>query len=200
VSTSPSCCDLCSKPIRPEAATALRDGKLAHLVCLSRSTQRDGMDALERARLTVERARTLHDRARRAVEEGSRLRRPVSGSTVTVVDDDPAVSQALSRVLRAAGFTVTTFSSAEEFLSRSAGELPACLVLDHHLGGMSGVELSEALLEAGLAVPTVFVTAHDPADVGIHPGGVGAPVLSKPVDDDLLIETVRRAIDSRGPR
>jgi CheY-like chemotaxis protein len=186
-------CDLCSKPIRPQAATTIVDGKTVHLVCSVRSTQLEGMDVTERARVTVERTQKLLDEARQMLEG---RHAPASDRAVAVVDDDPAVRRALARVLRAAGFTVTTFPSAEAFLRRPAGEGPAGLVLDVHLEGMSGVELRRVLLDAGLAVPTVFVTAHDVADIAGNPGAAGAAILGKPVDEDVLIEALSRAIRS----
>ena len=114
---------------------------------------------------------------------------------VALIDDDSAVRKALARVLRSAGFSVTTFESAEEFLARSPETTPDCLILDINLTGMSGVELSQMLVERGEAISTVFITAGDDtrtrgalASAGVHTW------LRKPIDRSTLIETVRRSI------
>jgi FixJ family two-component response regulator len=115
--------------------------------------------------------------------------------TVVLIDDDAPVRKALARVLRSAGFTVTTFESAEEFLARSDESLPDCLVLDINLTGMSGVELSRTLIARGTAISTVFITAGDDTHTGEVLAGAGVHTwLRKPIDRPTLIEAVRHAI------
>ena len=115
--------------------------------------------------------------------------------TVALIDDDAPVRKALARVLRSAGFGVMTFESAEEFLARSPGATPDCLVLDVNLTGMSGVELSQTLRERGVAISIVFITAGDDARTQETLSGAGVHTwLRKPIDRLTLIETVRRAI------
>ena len=70
--------------------------------------------------------------------------------TVALIEDDAPVRKALARLLRSAGFTVMTFACAEDYLARSPGDMPDCLVLDVNLTGMSGVELSRMLVERGV--------------------------------------------------
>jgi two-component system, LuxR family, response regulator FixJ len=123
--------------------------------------------------------------------EGSR----VTAHTVAIIDDDAAVRKALGRLLRAAGFTVTPFASAEEFLAHSPGPTPDCLVLDVKLTGMSGVELRQVLLEDGVAIPIVFITAGDaPGTRATSPSTGRVTCLRKPLDRDTLVEAVRHAI------
>ena len=69
--------------------------------------------------------------------------------TVVVVDDDLGVRRALARLLRASGFEVATYASAAAFLGRPADDTGLCLVVDIHLGGMSGLELADCLDAAG---------------------------------------------------
>jgi len=119
----------------------------------------------------------------------------VTAPIVALIDDDTPVRKALARVLRSASFTVMTFESAEEFLAHPPGITPDCLVLDVNLTGMSGVELSRALRERGVAISTVFITAGDDArtretltSAGVHTW------LRKPLDRSALIDAVRDAI------
>src|SRR5262245_37741156 len=89
--------------------------------------------------------------------------RGVVAPVVCVVDDDVSLLRALQRLLNAGGFGVETFSSAEEFLQAPSRDDVACLVLDVHLGGLSGFELQERLLAAGSRIPVLFITARDDA-------------------------------------
>jgi FixJ family two-component response regulator len=119
----------------------------------------------------------------------------VTPHTVALIDDDAPVRKALARLLRSAGFTVTTFESAEEFLARSAEPVPDCLVLDVNLTGMSGMELSQTLAERGAAIATVFITAGDDARTRDMLTGAGVRRwLRKPIDRSTLIEAIRHAI------
>ena len=90
---------------------------------------------------------------------------------------------------------MTTFECAEEFLARSPGDPPDCLVLDINLTGMSGVELSRILVERGAAIATVFITAADDARTREALRGAGGVTwLRKPIDRTTLIEAVGHAI------
>ena len=80
---------------------------------------------------------------------------------VAVVDDDESFARALGRLLRASGFEVVLHPSAEAFLRADPLRRPDCLVLDIHLGGMSGLELQQQLAALGSTLPIIFVTAHD---------------------------------------
>ena len=114
---------------------------------------------------------------------------------VALIDDDSAVRKALGRVMRSAGFSVTTFESAEEFLARSPEAMPDCLILDINLTGMSGVELSQLLVERGAAIAIVFITAGDDAQTRQTLVGSGVNTwLRKPIDRATLIEAVRHAV------
>ena len=84
---------------------------------------------------------------------------------VAVIDDDDSFSRAISRLLRAAGFEVAVYSSAEAFLLPTPLPDPACVVLDIELGGMSGLELRRHLNARGAITPVIFVTAHDEPEI-----------------------------------
>ena len=74
---------------------------------------------------------------------------------ICVVDDDEEVRRAVRRLLRAAGFIAETFVSAEEFLESRDRARPDCLVLDVHLGGLSGLDLQERLAASGRSIPKI---------------------------------------------
>jgi FixJ family two-component response regulator len=114
---------------------------------------------------------------------------------IAVVDDDASVRRALQRLLRSAGFAVETFATAREFLDSGHWAQTACLVLDIHLPGMSGLELQEHLAVSGAPIPIVFITAHDDATVRERANRAGAvSYLRKPFDQGTLIEAIGRAI------
>jgi FixJ family two-component response regulator len=116
------------------------------------------------------------------------------------VDDDPAVRKALARLLRGAGFSVEVFTSAEEFLGRGPDDNPDCLVLDISLGGMTGLELREELLRAGVETPVIFITAHDDAATRSRlREAPGVPCLRKPFDERLLFEAIGSLVGGDPP-
>ena len=80
---------------------------------------------------------------------------------VAVVDDDESLCRSMSRLLRAAGIQSVCYLSAEDFLADAKRPQFDCLVLDIHLGGLSGIELNEQLAAAGSTTPVIFLTAHD---------------------------------------
>ncbi len=113
---------------------------------------------------------------------------------VYLVDDDPAVLRALSRVLKAEGFAVETFPSAEAFLSSPASS-DGCLVLDVTMPGIDGLDLQGRLAEAGRTMPIVFVTGHGDIPMSVRAMKAGAAdFLTKPVSSDALIGAVRKAL------
>jgi FixJ family two-component response regulator len=114
---------------------------------------------------------------------------------VCVIDDDESIQRALRRLLSATGFRVETFSSAEEFLDSEHVRRADCLVLDVHLGGLSGLDLQARLAKSGAATPVVVITAHDDRPTRARAARVGAvDYLAKPFDDERLIAAIRSAI------
>jgi FixJ family two-component response regulator len=115
--------------------------------------------------------------------------------TIFLVDDDFAVREALSGLLRAMGFVVSTFASAHEFLAASRRDAPGCLVLDLRMPGLSGIDLQQELVRAGTSVPIVFITAYGDVRTSVQAMKFGAvDFLSKPFTDQELLEAVRRAL------
>jgi FixJ family two-component response regulator len=119
---------------------------------------------------------------------------------VAVIEDDSSFRRALSRSLNLRGFRTYDYDSAEEFLRRRAEEPTDCIVLDIHLGGMSGFELQAELAAGGTLTPIVFITAFDDPATRRHAQDVGAAgYLQKPFDDQSLIDTINR-VSRRPPR
>jgi FixJ family two-component response regulator len=118
----------------------------------------------------------------------------VRSHVVCVIDDDASLLRALQRLLGASGFHVKAFSSAEEFLARNVASV-GCLVLDVHLGGLSGFELHDRLVSAGRRIPVVFITAHDDSLTRERARRAGAiDYLRKPFNDEILIAGINRAL------
>jgi FixJ family two-component response regulator len=82
-------------------------------------------------------------------------------SQIAIVDDDPAMRQAVGRLCGAAAFSSRCFSSAEDLLASAALDEAGFLILDIHLPGLSGFELHERLLILGIELPVVFITGQD---------------------------------------
>jgi FixJ family two-component response regulator len=113
---------------------------------------------------------------------------------VAVIDDDPAMLKAIERLLGAKGFDVKAFASAEAFLAGAAASEATCLVLDIHLGGMSGIELRRRLAESGSRLPVVFITALDDEATRKEAMEVGCVAfLRKPFLSHLLIDAIEKA-------
>ena len=113
---------------------------------------------------------------------------------VAVVDDEPSMLKAIERLLNARGFATRVFASAESFLADEARNEVSCLVLDIHLGGMSGLDLQRRLKASGSQLPIVFVTAID--DEAVHQQAMDAgcvAYLRKPFLAHLLISAIEKA-------
>lgn len=116
--------------------------------------------------------------------------------TIFLVDDDPSVLRALSRVLREEGWRVETFESAEAFLARQDQKAQGCLVLDVTMPGLDGLALQRRLAAAGESLPIVFVSGHGDIPMSVRAIKAGATdFLTKPVEAEVLVGAVRAAVD-----
>jgi FixJ family two-component response regulator len=116
-------------------------------------------------------------------------------SPVVVVDDDHSVRRAVARLLRSSMLDVETCASAEEYLSSPHLNVVACLILDVHLGAMSGLELLEHLVARGAAPPVIVITAQDSPTVRERARELGAfGYFRKPFDPTSLLDAVRDAV------
>lgn len=116
--------------------------------------------------------------------------------TVFLIDDDPSVRRALTRLIRSAGYRVTAFASAREFLETPPDDDgPACLVLDVRLPGLSGLELQQALQRDHAAMPIIFITGHGDVPMSVKAMKAGAvDFLQKPVKDKVLLQAIEQAL------
>jgi FixJ family two-component response regulator len=120
----------------------------------------------------------------------------VTGSLVSVVDDDESVRESLPDLLREFGFAAQAFSSAEEFLASDYIDRTTCLMLDISMPGMSGPELQRELLLRGHSIPIVFITAQKDETVRPHLLAQGAvECLFKPFSDTVLLDALNAAHD-----
>jgi len=118
---------------------------------------------------------------------------PKSGPMISIVDDDRSVRRALRRLIGSAGYIVETFASGAEFLRSMPSTRTACLVLDIYLEGMTGFELQEQLAANRVAIPIIFMTAHDDAATRERIRRSGAAgYLGKPFDGQDLLDAIHR--------
>jgi FixJ family two-component response regulator len=123
------------------------------------------------------------------------------GRPIAVVDDDAGMRKAVAQLLRAAGFDVTTFTSAEDFLAGSMSPPAACLILDVHLPGLSGFELYEKVRPPTGEPPVIFITAHDDPPARARAERLGAAAyLAKPFAGRRLLEELSKVITVETPR
>lgn len=114
--------------------------------------------------------------------------------TVFLVDDDDSVRKALRRLLKANGYQVVTFESAEDFLFSHRTRTAGCLVLDIRLSGMSGLDLHERLASSEESLPVIFITAHDNPQWRERAARIGAVAyLRKPFDQQSLLDALHAA-------
>ena len=110
---------------------------------------------------------------------------------MAVVDDDPSMRRSIERLLGAQGFSTDSYTSAEEFLQSAQISVIRCIVLDIHLGGMSGIELWQHLKQAGGGPPVIFITASDDERLQSEAIKAGCVAyLQKPFAADLLIGAI----------
>ena len=116
---------------------------------------------------------------------------------VAIVDDDDSVRIALEGLLKSAGLPARAFESAEEFIKSGRQSQVACLIADIRMPGMSGLELQGKLNAENCRIPIVFITAHGDAQMRMQALRAGAvEFLAKPFNDEVLLETVRAALEN----
>jgi FixJ family two-component response regulator len=119
---------------------------------------------------------------------------------IAVVEDDDDSRRALARMLRAGGLEPRVYGSAEAFLD-AAEAAPDGLLLDLHLGGLSGLDLQQRLHDAGSAIPVVIVTAFEDTRSRQRAEQLGCVAfLHKPCDAGTILAALRLALDDARPR
>jgi FixJ family two-component response regulator len=113
--------------------------------------------------------------------------------TIAIVEDDPSMLQGLSRLLSAHGFRVARFSSAESCLEGGNQCDAACLVVDIHLSGISGIDLKRRLTSSGSDFPVIFMTAVESEATRREAVDAGCVAyLRKPFLAQLLIDAINQ--------
>src|SRR4026208_872499 len=116
---------------------------------------------------------------------------------VFVIDDDESIREALKSLIRSVGLGVETFASAHEFLQSSRPDVPACLILDVRMPGLSGLDLQRDLTAANIHIPIIFITGHGDIPMSVRAMKDGAvEFLTKPFRDQDLLDAIHQALDS----
>jgi FixJ family two-component response regulator len=116
---------------------------------------------------------------------------------VVVVDDDDSMRNAVQDLLEAVGLPARGFASAEEFLRSGKQHETACLITDIRMPGMSGLDLQAQLNAERCRIPIIFITAHGDEKMRLQARREGAvEFLSKPFDNEVLLDGVRAALES----
>jgi FixJ family two-component response regulator len=114
---------------------------------------------------------------------------------IAVVDDDPAVLRALSRLLRSRSFSPRTYGSGRDFLAALQTYMPDCLIVDLQMPDMNGMELQQHLVSNGISIPTILITAHGDAVLLPHDRGFVAR-LRKPLQEEALFDAIDKVVGS----
>lgn len=119
----------------------------------------------------------------------------VMNRTVFVLDDEAAVRESTSRLLRSAGYEAKAFSTAESFMSESLPMSPSCLILDMRLSTESGFDVLAALDVKGVRIPVIIITGYGSIPMTVRAMKAGAvEFLTKPVSSDTLLKAVDEAL------
>ena len=115
--------------------------------------------------------------------------------TVFILDDDPDIRASMRRLLKTVGLHAELFATAQDFLQRTMPKGPCCLVLDMRLPGVSGLEVQRNLIEAGVNIPIIFITAHGDIPMTVKAMKSGAvEFLTKPFRDQDLLDAIEQAL------
>ena len=115
---------------------------------------------------------------------------------VYVVDDDLSSRQSLEFLVKASGFNVQAFASAKAFLDFRHPEVPACLVLDVRMPGLTGLELQGQLAKFGIRLPIIFITGHGDIPMSVQAMKAGAvEFLTKPFREGDMLRAIAQAIE-----
>jgi FixJ family two-component response regulator len=115
---------------------------------------------------------------------------------VFVIDDDESIREALRSLIRSVGLSVETFASAHDFLVSKRPDVPACLILDVRMPGLSGLDLQRDLTETNIQIPIIFITGHGDIPMSVRAMKAGAvEFLTKPFRDQDLLDAIQQALE-----
>jgi FixJ family two-component response regulator len=118
--------------------------------------------------------------------------------TVYLIDDDDSIRNAIEMLLQSANMNVETFISGEKFLQFNPQNNRSCIISDLKMKGLDGFSLCEKLKKKGVNIPIIFLTAFDSQEYRKRAREIGASgYLSKPVDDQALIDSINWAMSKK---
>jgi FixJ family two-component response regulator len=122
-------------------------------------------------------------------------------ATVIIVDDDPSICNALSRLFRSVSLQVQVFNSPADLLKSELPDAPTCLVIDIRLPGQSGLDLQAQLIKNGIIIPVIIMTGHGDIPMSVRALKAGAlDFLTKPFRDQDMLDAVSQAIERDAKR
>jgi len=117
-------------------------------------------------------------------------------ATVFIVDDDAGLRQAIHDLVESVGLRAQSFASGEDFLRAKHTSRPSCLVLDVRLPQMNGLDFQRRLVETGVEIPVIFITAHGDIPMSVRALKSGAvEFLTKPFRDQDLLDAIHQALE-----
>jgi len=120
-------------------------------------------------------------------------------SVVHVIDDDQAVRESLSFLLKSAGLSVDTYESATSFLHRMSEVTTGCVITDVRMPDLSGIDLLNRLKEMRVRLPVIVITGHADVPLAVQAMKSGAlEFFEKPFDDEILLSAVKAALQHQG--
>jgi two-component system response regulator FixJ len=123
----------------------------------------------------------------------------VANGIVHVIDDDAALRDSVAFLLRAAGFSVRLYESAQTFLRELATLEPGCVITDVRMPGIDGLELLRLLRETGQSLAVIVMTGHGDVSLAVRAMKLGAiDFVEKPFEDEVMIDSVRAALTNGG--
>jgi FixJ family two-component response regulator len=119
---------------------------------------------------------------------------------ISIVDDDESVRRTTTLLIQSFGFQAAAFESAESLLKSGQLQETSCLIVDLQMPGMNGLQLQRHLAASGYKIPIIFITAYDSKESRQQAMQAGAVAfLSKPFNDELLLETIRGTLRESEP-
>lgn len=123
------------------------------------------------------------------------LAMPPTSPTVVVVDDDISVRESLELLIQNEGWHAALFESAQEFLTQLPTVVPSCLILDINLPDLSGLDIQQHISAQRSWTPIIFITGYGDIPTSVRAMKAGAAeFLTKPLNDEILIEAIRDAV------
>jgi FixJ family two-component response regulator len=120
---------------------------------------------------------------------------PPTTPTVVVVDDDVSIRESLELLIQNEGWQAALFESAQEFLARLPTVVPSCLILDINLPDLSGLDIQQRISDEKSSTPIIFITGYGDIPTSVRAMKAGAAeFLTKPLNDEILIEAIRDAV------